>query len=431
MIEPGPHTAAVSWTRRSYLLLAVGGALLVAALAVRSAVPLVLAVPLLVAPFVAAWSVPGGLGRIDLSWQETGAGKEVVVEGTLAGALGRGARDLEVTTQVPEAFVALRPTDYDYAGGTVRFRTAYAIPEPTVVTLPPAEVAWVDPMGLSRRETEGERPKLALDRFPIGLKGMGAVRLDRTIQLPGESVSRRVGSSGEFFTVRRAQTGEPLRRINWVASARIGKLLANDYHLDRAGDLIVLVDRRPSGLGEVHDERLLSLSKAAAFGVADSLLRGKIRIGFASFGEFVEALPLSTGRVQRLRIFEAINGLTLAPVAGPPPRCVFGLRRYYRPGVTTLVISSWAGESTGELVPYLRLSGYPVVMLSPSTVPLGAGVYPLTAGEEAVARAIERLERREKLAALWPYGTVIDWEDFWSLSGLVHSLRQPVHRRRS
>jgi uncharacterized protein (DUF58 family) len=424
-----PRPTAVQWTPRAYLFLGAGAALLVFGVLLRSAVPVFVGLPLLVAPFAAPWSVPRELGRTDLAWEETGSGSAVSVTGTLRGRFGGGERDLALTFSLPTSFRELEPTRFDYTPAEVRFSASWHILEPTIVTVPSPLVEWCDPLGLSRRELAGARPDLRLERYPLGLRGLGAIRLDRTIPLPGESRSRRVGSSGEFFGIRTAVPGEPLRQINWRATLRVGRFLANDYELDRAGDLVVLVDVRPTGLGHELDERLLGLAKAAAYGVADSFLRGKIRIGFASFGEFVEAVPLSTGRVHRVRLLRAINDVRLAEGPGPASRCAYGLRRYFRPGVTTLVISSWAGEPTGDLLPYLRRQGYPSIMLSPSTVPLGEGVYALHPVEERIAVAIERLERRRKLAHLWSYGPVIDWEEFWSLASLVHTMRQPAGRR--
>lgn len=430
MSVPAEPPSAVRWTGRAFLLLGVGAALLVFAVLLENSVPVFLALPLLAAPFAAPWTAPKGLGSVDLRWEESGAGSEVEVTGELSGRLDGGEREVEVVFALPATIRERRPTEYRYTTDRVAFSASWSIVEPMVVTLPAPLVEWADPLGLSRRELGGARPDLRLDRYPAGLQDLSTVRLHRTIQLPGESRSRRIGATGEFFGLREAVPGEPMRQINWAATARAGRPLANDFQLDRAGDLVVLLDTRPTGLGPPYDERLLGIAKAAAFGIAEAFLRGKVRIGLAVFGEFVDAVPLSTGRIHRLRLQKRIDDVRLASSPGPAPRCAYGLRRYFRPGVTTLVVSAWAGEDTGELSPYLQRQGYPVVLLTPSTAPLDAASFDLPAGEEQLARAIERLERRVRLAPLWLHGPVIDWEEYWSLSSLVHYMRQPVWRRR-
>ena len=131
-------------------------------------------------------------------------------------------------------------------------------------------------------------------------------RLDRTIPLAGETRARRIGPSGEFFGLRDALPGEPRGRINWTASARAGRMLANDYQMEQTGDVLLLLDVRPTSRDRSIDERLLAIARAGAFGIAEALLRSKVRLGYASFGEFLETVPLSSGRAHRVRVLEAI-----------------------------------------------------------------------------------------------------------------------------
>lgn len=421
----------VRWTHRSYLLFGVGGALLLSAIVFRTSTPVFLALPLLVAPLVAAWTTPRDLGRIDLRWGETGAGPVVAVHGTLTGELGGAQDDLRMVMELPPGLVETRPIACPTRASEVAFTAEWWMYEPLVVTVPAPTVFWEDPFCLVQREVGGRRPPLSVERYPLGLRGASTLRLNRTTQLPGETPSRRLGSSGEFFALRRAVPGEPLGRINWWASARVGQLMTNEFQLDRSGDLLLVLDCRPTGLGVENDRRLLGVSKSAARGIADALLREKVRVGFAAFGEFVGAVPPSMGPGHRLRVAQAISRAELVVSPGPPSRCAIGLRRVFRPGLTTLVISSWVGDPTYHLMPYLRRAGYPVMMLSPSTVPLGRGMFPLSRRAEELAERVDRLDRGERLSPLWLFGPVIDWEEFWSLAVFVQYLKRPATRRGS
>ena len=420
---------AVRWTGRAYLLLGSGSLLLVAAVASRSPVPLFVALPLLLIPFASAAFAPGQPTAADLSWSAAGLGPDVDVAGELRGPFGSGAGNLVVEPRPPPGAVPTGPIRFARAPGVVRFWLRWRLPEPTITTVRPPAVFWQDPLAVAEVDVGGARPALPLGRYPAEVHRLGAIRLDRTIALPGETFSRRIGASGEFYGIREAAPDEPWGRINWRASARVGRLLANDYQVDLTGDLLLVLDARPGSSDRALDARLLGIARAGVYGIADALFHSKVRVAFASFGEFLDALPLSAGRGHRARVLAAIAASRLAPVAGPAERCAFSLKRFYRPGLTTMVISSWTGEPSEELVPYLRRQGFPPLLISPSPLPLLLGSGELSPVEEQVARRLELVERRVRLSETWRYAPVIDWDDYWSLEGLARFLRRPSRRR--
>jgi uncharacterized protein (DUF58 family) len=424
-----PTSEETRWTARAYLVVAFGGGLVALAVALANPVPLFAGLPLLLAPLLAGGRLPARLSSVDLEWRATGLGPDVGIEGRVRGDFGPLATDVTIRVTRPVGVVETEPLRTVGGPDGLRFTLRWRLPEPSIVLVPPASVVWRDPLGLTVRQLPGSRPSLAVQRAPPWPRRGRAVRLERLTTHPGEVRSRLVGSSGDFYGVREAAPGEPPRRINWWATARVGRVLANDYQLDRTGDLVIVLDRRPSALGPELDERLLGVARAAAYALAESLLQNKIPFGYASFGEFVQALPLSTGRVHRLRVLRAIVASRRAPVVGPAERCALGLARFYRPGVTTLIISSWTGEPTANLVPYVQRRGFPVVLLSPSPLPLREGTGGLEAPDELLARRIERLERRAQLSELWSHGPVVDWTDYWSLEPLARILRRPSPKR--
>jgi uncharacterized protein (DUF58 family) len=423
----GSSDRGVRWTTRAYLLLGAGCVLAAAAVALRSPDPLFVALPLLVAPFAAASIVPEAPPTADLSWGAGGIGENVEVEGTLRGKLGRGAGNLSVRLRPPPGAVQTAPLRVAPGAEATRFTVGWRLRDPTIASVAAPEVLWTDPLGLCERPLGGERPALSLGRYPSELRHLGSVRLDRTIPLPGETRSRRLGRSGEFHGIREAEPNEPWNRVNWRASARMGRLLANELEVELTGDLVILLDVRPVSPSPTLNERLLGIARAGVYGIADALLRTKVRLGYASFGEFLEAVPLSTGRGHRLRLLRAVAESRLSDVAGPAERCVYALRRYFRPGVTTLVFSGWQGLPSEGLTPYLRRFGYPPLLVSPSPLPLLQR--PVAGSEEPLAQRLQRLQRRVRLSEFWQYGPVVDWDDYWSLGGLARFLRRPTRRR--
>jgi uncharacterized protein (DUF58 family) len=427
---PVRFAGVVRWTARAYVLVAAGAGLAALAVALGDPVPLFAAIPLLVVPFVAGAQVARQVPRADLTWEAGGSGPEVAIEGRFRGPVGDSGVELEVDVPRPHGAREVAPTRVETTADGVRFTARWAMAEPSVLTLPPPRIVARDPLGLLERSPEGTRSTLRLERYPPALQHIGSIRLGRTTTLPGEIRSPLRGSSGEFYGVRETAPDEPTRSVNWRATARAGRLLSNDFRVDRTGDLVLVLDVRPTSLGPEYDDRLLGVARAAAHGIAESFLRSKTRIGLASFGEFLTTLPLGTGRIHRIRLLRAIDAARREDAAGPAMRCAVGLRRFYPRGVTILVVSSWTEDPAFNLVPYVRHQGFPVVLLSPSPLPMRAGTGGLDPADEPLAQRLEQFERRLRLAPMWLHGPVVDWSDFWDLEPLARILRRPVYGRR-
>jgi uncharacterized protein (DUF58 family) len=384
-----------------------------------------LGLPLLLAPLCALlYGVPS-VPRVTLSWKVEGLASEVDVVGSMEVDAATRPADLEVEFGRPSGLVEREAPEIERLDHSIRFRLRWSTEEPVVTGVAPPRVLWSDPLGLIERAVAVGAATLVVERYPPELVHLGAVRLERTTALPGETRSHRIGSSGEFYGIRAAAPTEPPRRINWRASARSGQLLANEFELDRTGDILILVDARPTALGRAVDSRLLGLSLAAAAGVAEAFLREKSRVGVGVFGEFLDAVPLASGRTQRLRIRRALIGARLTRSPGPAERCAVAVRRHFSPGLTTLLFSSLGDEESDFLVTYLRRRGYPTMVVSPSPLPLQSRAGGLPAEEEALVQRMSKLVRRARLAHVWQYAPVVDWEDYWSLGGLVDLLRRP------
>jgi len=419
----------LQWRPLAPLLLSTGAALLLVAVLTRNPTPLFLALPLLLAPVAAGIVGPRSAPPVRIDLAIEGAAADVQVRGTVVPEPGLDARNFVVELERPASLVGASAPRLDYSSSEVRFRATWTAPEPTITEIPVPEVLWRDPIGIVEREAVSSASPVVVSRYPPELLRIGSVRLERTTPLPGETRSRRVGESGEFHGIRPARPEDPPRQINWRATARAGRPLANEYDLDKTGDLLILLDARPTSLGPTVDERLFSVARAAAVGLSDSFLRVKSRVGVGVFGEFLDVVPLSTGRTQRIRIEMALKQAHLSTVSAPAERCAVSARRHFPPGLTTVVFSSLSDDSSEDLSPYLRRRGFPAIVLSPSPLPLIEAVSRLTGEDEEIARRISRLVRRDRIARAWQEAPTIDWDDFWSLGKFVEFVRRPRVRR--
>lgn len=429
MSEPGSPPSPWRWTGLAYLLLGAGALLLLLGVALRSSVPIFVALPFLLAPLAAAVVGPRGGVRARLSWGAFGAAGEVRVVGELRAEPSVDLTDAVLEFPRPADLDEVAPPRVDRRRDVVRFDLRWRAPYPTISVVEPPTILWRDPAGLVERPVDAPTAPIVVERYPAELLRLGSVRLDRVLPFPGEVRSRQLGSSGEFYGLREAEPTDPPRRINWRATARLGRRMVNECQLDRTGDVLVLVDTRPARLGVATDEILLGVARAAAVGIVNAFSREKARIGYAAFGEFVDPVPLSSGRGHRLRLREAIRATRVARISGPSERCSTALSRYFPPGLTTILISSLTGDADTDLVPYLRRHGYPTIVLSPSphrVQPPGPGLAP---ADEAIAERLDRLARRQVLSRVWSQASVVDWEDLWSLGAFVRLLKEPGRRR--
>jgi uncharacterized protein (DUF58 family) len=429
-VSRGAGSPGLRWRPASFLLLAAAVALFATGVVERSPVAVLLAFPLLVAPVTAAVMGPRAAPAVHGEGRSEGYGRSVRVVARLVPAAPLRPESLEVFFPVPSGVREERPPRTEVVGEGLEVTLSWSAPDPTVTVVPPPTITWRDPLGLVERSAAVTMADVYVERYPPELQRVGAVRLRRTLTLPGETRSRAVGESGEFFGIRAASPTDPPRRINWRATARAGVRLANEYALDRTGDLLIVLDTRPTVLGAAVDGRLLAISKAAAFGLAEAFLREKSRVGIATYGEFLQAVPLSTGRTQRVRLRNLLLHTDVADVPGPAERCGVALRRYYPSNTTTVVLSPLVGEEQLNLVAYVRRRGFPLVVLSPSYLPMLRARRDLPPGDEALVVRFARLRRREEVGRVWRDAPVVDWDDYWSLGGFVQFLRRPAARER-
>lgn len=412
----------------AFLVLGAGGALLTLALALRDPVPLFLAVPLLLAPAALAFLAPAPGGVATLEWAVRGEGSLVEVLGTLTPPTGMRPVDLAIELAVPGALTESSPPERTVRGASVELRYHWWAPRPCLVAVDPPRVSWQDALGLAARTVPVEGDPLHIERFPPELARVGRAKLQRTTPQPGEVQSRRIGSSGDFFAVRAAAPTDTSRQINWRATARSGRLLANDYLLERTGDLLILLDLRPSPLGPERDAAVTAVARAAALGIAAGFLSEKSRVGVGLYSEFLESVPLGSGRAHRYRIARLLESARPSEESGPPERLAVAARRRFPPGVTTLLISPLADlDDSLVMLRALRLRGFSPIVLSPSTSALEPPRTERATEDELLLTRLEEINRRLDLARAWGEAPIVEWTDLWTLAPLVRFLSTP-HR---
>ena len=221
----------------------------------------------------------------------------------------------------------------------------------------------------------------------------------------GTIPARTGGAGSEFYSLRTYEAGDDLKRINWKASARSGRLVVNETEAERVTDVMVVLDTDVA-FYESSEEDLFERSVRAAASMASLLLRQGNRVGLILQGEERGIVPPGFGKRQERKI---LYTLALAK----PGRAIIStsyvitlLSRLMLPARAQLVIISPLLEpDILEGIRQLAIAGYGVVVLSPLPVEPSS----FQSGAEKLAYKITQLERTNILIAAERMCTLIQW----------------------
>jgi uncharacterized protein (DUF58 family) len=182
----------------------------------------------------------------------------------------------------------------------------------------------------------------------------------------GSEVARRKGEGIEFADMRPWAPGDPLKRVNWRASALRSELWVNESHPERNTDVILFVDAfaeaRSASAGT------LDLAVRATAALAAAYIGRRDRVGLISFGGILRWLERGMGTVQLYRIVDALLDTQVilsyywTNVDVIPPRTL-------PPNALVIALSPLLDDRSVDALLDLRARGYDLSVLDVSPVP--------------------------------------------------------------
>jgi len=174
-----------------------------------------------------------------------------------------------------------------------------------VYTLGPLRIATGDPFGIFRLErfSFGQEQVVVLPsvvpipRFFIpssDLAGEGQLRLRY------HQVSPHVSSIREYVP------GDPLTRIHWASTARIGRLMVKEFDVGLTSDVWVVLDMAAASHTAVDDDSTEELAVTAAASLAHYFTSRGLPVGFAATNKDFLTLPPTRSAVQDGRILDLL-----------------------------------------------------------------------------------------------------------------------------
>lgn len=237
-------------------------------------------------------------------------------------------------------------------------------------------------------------------------------------------VKARLGGVGvEFFGTREYHQGDELRRIDWNATARLGRLITAEFEQERVADVSLILDARARADVLAGGESLFEYAVEATASLARYFIKAGNRVGLLSYGRYLDWTFPGYGRWQLVKLLEALtrvekgDSVAFEGLENIP-------RRLFPPG-SQLVLISRLLEGDIEVLRQLRAI-YAVIVLSPDPLAFELARLPRQRRDRAIELAwrIERLRRELMLTRLREAGVrVIDWRVDQPLKGTRLQLR--------
>jgi uncharacterized protein (DUF58 family) len=218
----------------------------------------------------------------------------------------------------------------------------------------PLTIRAAGPLGLAGRQT-----RVALvDEVKVypALRGRAEVELRfRRAQLlqSGLRSTAYRGGSDEFDSLREYRPDDEFRRINWKATARSPRPIANEYREEHNQQVVMLLDASRATAGQVAGVSRLEHSLDAAIAVADLAARVGDHVGALAFGRDVRAfVEPRGGRSQPPRILHLLFDLEPGLYAPNYPLAFATLLARHRRRAWLVLFTDLSEESVLE--PLLR-----------------------------------------------------------------------------
>ncbi len=424
--------------------------ILLAGIALRSAVVVSLAVPLMLFFLLSHLSLPDREDRINeenirinrtLSTTRVGEGDEVQV--TVEISFSPELLDsmklaiFEVADSIPELSEVLKGSNMrvlsasaleKQGNGAAALTYSIRFAQRGVYEIGPLNIRIYDPFSTSvYRLKYSEKAVVTVMPEVEMIKSM-RLNIKRTRSIVGDINSRKRGIGTEFYGIRDYYPGDELKHINWKASARTAdRLLTNEYTAERSGDVTILIDARKDSILGPPGKSTIDYGIRAAASISWNVLNRKNRVGMIVFRDTIDVVQPGYGKRQFYRL---MNSLLLIKDGGKMPFRVaaWALGRFFPMRSHIIVISAANDGETVSTVAELCSHGYDVLVISPSYVMIEADSME-DGPEKETAMAMEMMKRNSYLDELRGFTEVIDWDVRKPLSTYWAASRRGTGRR--
>jgi uncharacterized protein (DUF58 family) len=274
-------------------------------------------------------------------------------------------------------------------------------------TLGPVSIRVQDPFGLFHTEKEIH----VYDDFLVFPKTEDLKEAFVKSRVPkiftGAVNIRQPGEGSNFYNLREYVPGDSIRKMNWKAYARSGKMMVNEFERDAVSDIILIVDSRAvAETGPVSRNSLVYSTRAAA-SLAQYFLSRRDSVGLVIYGSDINSVDRDTGKKQ---LYVLLTKLAGAAASGNTPLQVVTNRimPHINRGSPIIILSPLEGDLTlVNAVRDFRAREFDVTVLSPSSLEFEFDAKRL----DRTGYEVLKTERDIMISELRGLGAfVMDWE---------------------
>jgi uncharacterized protein (DUF58 family) len=218
---------------------------------------------------------------------------------------------------------------------------------------------------------------------------------------------RQPGEGSNFYNLREYVHGDAMKKVNWKAYARMGKMMVNEFERDAVSDIILIVDSRAiSETGPVSRNALVYSTRAAA-SLAQFFLSRRDSVGLVIYGEEITSVDRDSGKKQLYVLLTKLAGAT-ARGNTPLQVVVNRIMPHINRGSPIIIMSPLEGDPTVvNAVRDFRSREFDVTVLSPSSLEFEFDAKRL----DRTAYEVLKTERDILTSELRGLGAfVMDWE---------------------
>jgi len=186
------------------------------------------------------------------------------------------------------------------AGETATMRYEVTVKEPREAVFTECRVSIQSRFALGERRVTLSAPA-TLRVYPKLVTRRVETGRSMSFSWTGSSPSRYKGGRVEFTDIRNYVVGDPIRDINWRATARLGRRVVNEWKSERGQDCIIVVDFFAGSLARVGEWSARPDVISCAYELGSSLLSASNRVGMLILGDVASKVRPGFGSRQ-LRI---------------------------------------------------------------------------------------------------------------------------------
>lgn len=239
----------------------------------------------------------------------------------------------------------------------------------------------------------------------------------------GDHRSQSLGDGPDFAAVRPFMTGDQVRRINWPVSLRLNRLHVNQFLVERAGDVILLIDCL-ANYGSVPSSTLDHCRRAAA-ALALGYLRQNHRVGLLAYSGLVDHTPMAAGAQQYARLRGALTRVATIPTVFRRDLTQLP-EAMLPPGALIIVLTPLVDDAFSRMLGRLAAQGRDIAVIALRTDEVCAHIAPRSVTHPWVRR-MWLLERAEQLRNLRRLGMrAVNWSPSLPIETALLKLGRPV-----